>query len=158
MSIFRELGVRDGKDRVNEEVVYNIARAYTVIENQITKFLSAYNLSPAKFNILIAAKHAGKGEGVAQNAISKILLVTTSNITRMIDKLEKDEYVERIQQQGDRRVHIIRITKKGSDLLDAIWPHYKKKIDIMISSMFEKSEKTEFNMLLEKFKGITKEA
>jgi DNA-binding MarR family transcriptional regulator len=124
----------------------------------VAKFLTTYNLSPGKFNIMLAAKHAGKEKGIAQNAISKLLLVTTSNMTRMLDKLEKDGYVQRIDQAGDRRVHLIKITKKGSDLLDAIWPHYKEEIDKMISSMFEKSEKSQLNKLLEKFKSITKEA
>jgi Transcriptional regulators len=157
MSIFRELGVREGKDRINEEVVYNIARAYTTIENSITHFLSPYNLSPAKFNILLAAKHSGKEKGISQHTISKILLVTTSNITRMIDKLEKDAYVERIEQKGDRRVNLIRITKKGSDLLDAIWPHYKERVDKSIGSILSNPEKVQMNKLLEKVKEIAKE-
>ena len=158
MSIFRELGMREGKDRINEEVVYNIARAYTLIENHVTQFLAAYNLSPAKFNILLAAKHVGKEKGVPQNAISKLLLVTTSNITRMIDKLEKDEYVKRLNQKGDRRVNLIKITKKGSDLLDAIWPHYKEKVDKSVGSILSNPEKVQMNKLLEKFKGIVREA
>ncbi len=111
MSIFRELGIREGKDRINEEVIYNIAKAYTVIDGVISGFLSKYDLSPAKFNILLMVKHVGKNNGLSQNEISKLLLVTTSNITRMIDKLEQDKYVERVSQKGDRRVNLIKITK-----------------------------------------------
>ena len=154
MSIFREIGVREGKGRINEEVVYNIARAYTFIENYATQFLATYNLSSAKFNIMLVVKHSGKEKGIAQNAISKLLLVTTSNMTRMIDKLEQDGYVERVNQAGDRRVNLIKITKKGSDLLDAIWPHYKEKIDKLVGSSLSSSEKTQMNRLLEKIKGI----
>ena len=157
MNIFRELGIREGRDRVNEEVIYNIARAYTVIDNVISEFISKYDLSPAKFNILLMVKHVGKDKGLPQNEISKLLLVTTSNITRMIDKLEKDKYVERVSQKGDRRVNLIKITKKGSDLLDTIWPHYKAKIDSLISSDFTNVDKHKINKLLEQFKGIIKE-
>ena len=154
MNIFHELGLREGKDRMNEEVIYNVARAYTIIDNFIGKFLDTYNLGPAKFNILLMVKHVGKDKGISQQEISKLLLVTTSNMTRMIDKLEKDEYVERIDQEGDRRVNLIRITRKGSDLLNAIWPHYKEKIDSLIGSSFSKSEKNQLNKMLEKFKYI----
>ena len=154
MNIFHQLGVREGKDRMNEEVIYNIARAYTIIDNFISKFLETYNLSPAKFNILLMVKHVGKDEGIPQQEISKLLLVTTSNMTRMIDKLEKDEYVERLHQEGDRRVNLIKITKKGSDLLNAIWPHYKEKIDNLVESTFSKGEKNQLNKTLEKFKDI----
>ena len=154
MNIFHELGLKEGKDRMNEEVIYNVARAYTIFDSFISKFLETYNLSPAKFNILLMVKHVGKDNGIPQQEISKLLLVTTSNMTRMIDKLEKDEYVERIDQKGDRRVNLIRITRKGSDLLNAIWPHYREKIDSLIGSAFSKSEKNQLNKLLEKFKYI----
>lgn len=154
MNIFHELGVREGKDRMNEEVIYNIARAYTIIDTFISRFLETYNLSPAKFNILLMVKHVGKDKGIPQQEISKLLLVTTSNMTRMIDKLEKDEYVERVNQEGDRRVNLIKITKKGSDLLNAIWPHYKGKIDGLVESTFSKGEKNQLNKTLEKFKDI----
>ena len=156
MGIFRELGMREGKDRVNEEVVYNIVRSYSLIENYTTRFLAAYNLSPAKFNIMLTAKHIGKEKGVAQNAISKLLLVTTSNMTHMIDRLQKDEYVERVNQEGDRRVNLIKITKKGSDLLDIIWPHYKEKIDKLVGASLSNPEKTHINRLLEKIKDVVK--
>src|SRR3989338_7222783 len=154
MSIFRELGVREGKDRINEEVIYNIAKAYTVIDGVISGFLSKYDLSPAKFNILLMVKHVGKDKGISQNEISKLLLVTTSNITRMIDKLEKDKYVERISQKGDRRVNLIKITKKGSELLDTIWPGYKSMVDKLIEPTLLSSEKNQINKMLTKFKSI----
>jgi DNA-binding MarR family transcriptional regulator len=105
---------------------------------------------------MLAVKHVGKEKGIAQNAISKLLLVTTSNMTRMIDKLEKDGYVERVHQVGDRRVNLIKITKKGSDLLDAIWPHYKEKIDKPVGATLTNSEKVQMNKLLEKFNYVIK--
>jgi len=151
MNIFHELGVREGKDRMNEEVIYNVARAYAIIDTFISKFLETYNLSPAKFNILLMVKHVGRDKGIPQQEISKLLLVTTSNTTRMIDKLEKNEYVERAHKEGDRRVNLIRITKKGSDLLDAIWPHYKEKVNKFIESQFGKGDIHQLNKLLEKF-------
>ena len=156
MNIFRTLGIREGKDRINEEVIYNIAGVYTLLNNVISGFLSKYNLGPAKFNILLMVKHVGKEKGMPQNEISKLLLVTTSNITRMIDKLEKDKYVKRVSQKGDRRVNLIKITQKGSDLLDTIWPHYKGRIDNLISSDFASSDKKKVNELLEKFSSIIK--
>ena len=156
MSIFRQLGIREGEDRINEEVVYNIVRAYSLIDGKMSRFLATYNMSPAKFNILLAVKHIGKEKGIPQQEISKALLVTTSNMTHMIDKLEKESLVGRLSQAGDRRVNLIRITKKGSDLLDAVWPHYKKMVDGLIGSAYSAKEKKEINKLMGKF-TITEE-
>ncbi|MFC1698753.1 MarR family winged helix-turn-helix transcriptional regulator [Candidatus Omnitrophota bacterium] len=152
MSIFRELGIRSGKDRLNEEVVYNIARSYVYVEQAISNFLTKYNLSSAKFNILLMAKHRGEDKGLPQREISRLLLVTTSNITRMVDKLEKESYVERLAKEGDRRVNLIKITEKGATLLDEIWPHYKVMVDKLVASPLSAQDKLTIISLLEKFK------
>lgn len=152
MSIFRELGIPGGKDRLNEEVVYNIARSYVFLEQAISHFLSRYNLTSAKFNILLMVEHRGNNKGIAQNEISRLLLVTTSNITRMVDKLEKDDYVQRLAKEGDRRVNLIKITNKGSELLHEIWPHYKIMVDKLVLSQFSNQEKLTMINLLEKLK------
>ena len=156
MNIFHELGIQSGEDRINEEVIYNIARVYTTINNALSFFLAAYKISPAKFNILLMVKHVGRDKGMAQNEISKLLLVTTSNITRMIDKLQKEGCVERLAQEGDRRVHLVKITKKGSDLLDTIWPRYKETIDNLVGQGFSRKNKETINETLEKLRGFIK--
>lgn len=152
MNIFHELGIRSRENRINEEVIYNIARVYSVIDSAITLLLSPYGLSTAKFNILLLVKHVHEGKGIAQNEISQLLFVTTSNITRMIDKLENEGFVVRQAQEDDRRVNLIKITKKGSDILDVIWPHYKEIIDRIFSQDFRENEKKTMNESLEKLR------
>ena len=44
------------------------------------------------------------------------MYVTPSNITGIIDRLEKKGLVERIRQQGDRRVALITLTQSGQKL------------------------------------------
>ncbi|MBL7131476.1 MAG: MarR family transcriptional regulator [Candidatus Omnitrophica bacterium] len=156
MSILRELGVREGKDRINEEVIYSIANAYMHIDRIISAQLAKNKLSPAKFNILLMVKHVGKEKGLAQNEISKLLLVTTSNVTRMIDKLEKEGLAIRVLVKGDRRIKRIKITEKGSGLLDKVWPLYKDNVDFFVGDIFQKSEKQNLINLLSRL-GLSKE-
>ena len=152
MSIFRELGIRAGKDRLNEEVVYTIARSYVFLEQAISNFLYKYNLTPAKFNILLMAKHRGKDKDLPQNEVLRLLLVAILNITRMVDKFGKDSYVQRLVKKGDRRVNLIRIIDKGSALLDEIRLYFKTMIDNFTVSQFFDQEKLKMVNLLEKFK------
>ena len=132
MPIFSELGIRGGKNRKKEEFLYNMASCYALIERKIDKTLAIYGLSPVKMNALLVVKHAGKGKGLSQNNICKKIIVTAGNITRLIDRLEKDKLVERVSLAGDRRVNLIKITKKASNLLDKVWPVYKKKVDEIV--------------------------
>jgi DNA-binding MarR family transcriptional regulator len=135
---------------MNEEVIYSIARAYSFIDQDISHFLTQHNLTPAKFNILLTVKHEGKDKGIAQNKISRLLLVTISNISRMIDKLEKDGYVQRLAKAGDRRVNLIMITRNGSVLLDEIWPYYTERVNNLVSSHFSDLEKQKIINLLQR--------
>jgi DNA-binding MarR family transcriptional regulator len=45
-----------------------------------------------------------------------MLYVTPSNITGVIDRLEKKRLVERVRKVGDRRVALIQLTESGETL------------------------------------------
>lgn len=127
MSIFSELGLTSQKNRIHEEMLYNLAACYALIEREISQVLIPYDLSPVKMNALLIIKHVGGSKGLSQSDISRRLIVTAGNITRLMDRLEKEKLIERFSQEGDRRVNLIKITEKGSRLLDRTWPAYEAK-------------------------------
>jgi len=133
MSIFRELGIRDGKDRLKEELLYNLGYCYVTLEKKISEILAPYDLSSVKMNALLIIKHVGKERGLSQSELSKKMIVTAGNITRLIDRLQSEKLVERAPLKEDRRVNLLKITSKGSDLLDKAWPVYKRKVDQIVS-------------------------
>lgn len=98
------------------------------LNSYLDKVLSKVNLNTAKFNVLMIIKHVGQEKGLLQNEISNRLLVTASNITKMLDKLEIDSLITRNAKENDRRAKIIKITKQGSELLDEIWQEYQDAI------------------------------
>lgn len=48
--------------------------------------------------------------------MSRELYVTPSNITGIIDRLEKKGLVQRVRKEGDRRVALITLTQAGEQL------------------------------------------
>ena len=128
MDHFGSFGIEVGKKRFYEEAVYGVALVYAALYNEISAYLDRYGLSPAKMNALMIIKHQGKDTGISQIAIGKRLMVTASNMTRLIDNLEKDGLIERCAHRQDRRVNVIRITQKGAKLMDDIWPGYQQII------------------------------
>jgi DNA-binding MarR family transcriptional regulator len=71
-------------------------------------------------------------------------------MTRLLDKLEKEEYIERFSREGDRRVNLIKISKKGSDILNRVWPGYHTKI-LDIANSMDKEDLKEISQLLVKW-------
>ncbi len=141
MTSLKAFGVDDGKGKYYEEAIYSLALIYNVVTNEMTTYLDQFNLTPGKFNILMIIKHQGKNDGIPQVEISKRLIVTPSNMTKLIDKLEKDGLVERSALEGDRRVNIMNITSKGSKLLDAVWPGYIEKLKKLIGGLNQGQQK-----------------
>jgi DNA-binding MarR family transcriptional regulator len=48
-------------------------------------YFKGYKLTPVKFNTLLLVKHLGGSEGLSQNDICHHLIVSPSNITRLIN-------------------------------------------------------------------------
>ena len=142
-------GVPKGGDRYYEKVIYSLALLYNVLSSEIAAYLKEYNLTIGKMNILMAIKHQGGKEGIMQVEISKHLIVTPSNMTKMIHKLEKEKLVSRHALAGDRRVNIIKITPKGSDLLDLVWKGYDAKLRSLIKNMSVDQQKVLADMLMD---------
>lgn len=63
---------------------------------------------------------AKEENGLKLSDLGKNLLVTKSNITGLIDRLERDDYVVRAVTADDRRVLIARVTEKGTRTLEKI--------------------------------------
>jgi DNA-binding MarR family transcriptional regulator len=52
-------------------------------------------------------------EGLKMNELSRRLMVTGGNVTAIVDQLEKEGLVERLDEPADRRAFRIRLTRTG---------------------------------------------
>lgn len=52
-------------------------------------------------------------EGLKMNELSRLLMVTGGNVTAIVDQLEKEGLVERLDEPADRRAFRIRLTRTG---------------------------------------------
>src|SRR5262249_32315826 len=73
-----------------------------------------------QFDVLVQL--ARQGEGLSFVELSRKLLVTSGNLTGIIDRLERDGFVAREPDASDRRVVRIRLTEKGSELIARLVP------------------------------------
>src|SRR3990170_8355741 len=55
-------------------------------------------------------RHPG---GLKMNELSRLLMVTGGNVTAIVDQLEKEGQVERLDDSADRRAFRIRLTRSG---------------------------------------------
>ncbi len=154
MDYFKTYKIEVGKGKHREEMVYGVVLVYNLINKEVSEYLSPFNLSVAKFNVLMAIKHVGGKEGISQIDIGNRLIVSTSNMTRILDKLEREGLIIRSSQEGDRRVNVVKVTKEASDLLDKIWPGYEKLIEELGSKLEVHEQKVAAGLLIKWFEEL----
>ena len=137
----KSFGIEVGKGKHHEEAIYSVALLYNLLSSEIERYLQKFGLSAGKLNVLVTIRNRGGEEGISQVDISKNLIVSPANMTKLLDKLEKEGLVTRGAQEGDRRVNIIRITPKGEKLLDQLWPGYLKTLEELGKKLSQKDQK-----------------
>jgi len=90
-------------------------------------FFAPWDLSPSQFNVLNLLY--GLPEGLSQTELGRQLIVHRSNVTGLVDRLEKRGLVKRRELAGDRRVYQIVLTAEGSRVMEAVLPLYHRKAE-----------------------------
>lgn len=71
-------------------------------------------------------------EGLKMNELSRLLMVTGGNVTAIVDQLEKEGLVERLDEPDDRRAFRIRLTKSGErTFIDMARAHEEWVVDLL---------------------------
>ena len=99
-----------------------LSRALQSIEKQVIQNIKSCGLNLTEFGVLELLYH--KGDQPIQKIGQKILLASSS-ITYVVDKLEQKNYLVRKACPTDRRVTHASITEEGKKLMDEIFPQHK---------------------------------
>ncbi|MFY3793205.1 MarR family winged helix-turn-helix transcriptional regulator [Ureibacillus sp. MALMAid1270] len=89
-------------------------------------------INPTEFAVLELLFH--KGDQPIQ-AIGKKILIASSSITYVVDKLEEKQYVTRKACPTDRRVTYASITDEGKKLMEQIFPTHIEKIEEIFNEL-----------------------
>ncbi|WP_062353627.1 MarR family winged helix-turn-helix transcriptional regulator [Bacillus kwashiorkori] len=116
-----------------------LTRALEAIQKQIIKDIKNYNLNLSEFSVLELLYH--KGDQPIQKIGQKVLLASSS-ITYVIDKLEEKKYIKRKACPKDRRVTYAVITDEGKNFMDGIFPKHKKAISQIMAGLSTEEKAT----------------
>ncbi|MDM5230571.1 MarR family winged helix-turn-helix transcriptional regulator [Lysinibacillus pakistanensis] len=135
------------EDNRNLKAFTVLFRAYQTIQEATRRDLLQYDLNQTEFSVLEFLYH--RGEQPIQ-VIGKRILIASSSITYVIDKLEQKGYVYRFACAKDRRVTYIFLTDEGRALLEEIFPKHEQKIN----EIFEVLDPEELKTMILSLKKI----
>ena len=100
------------------KALLNIIYTANWISSEQSVFFKPFGISSQQYNILRILK--GAGEPIKVQAIKERMLERSPNATRLMDKLNDKQLINRLPCPNDRRVVHIEITNKGLSLINDI--------------------------------------
>jgi MarR family 2-MHQ and catechol resistance regulon transcriptional repressor len=116
-----------------------LIRAGESLNTRVHHHLAEFGVSASQFAVLEVLKHLGSQ---CQKDLSGKLLKTGGNMVMIVDNLEKRGLVRRDRQGNDRRYVTVRLTQKGQELIDEIFPKHVQNIvdELNILNLKEQEE------------------
>jgi DNA-binding MarR family transcriptional regulator len=108
--------------------------------------LEKQGLTPPQFYVLATIGYAG---GLPFGEIGAKMMVTVSNLTGIVDRLEEKKLVSRKRDERDRRVVHVVLTEKGARLYKSTIPLFEKSISAIFAAV-DKSQQKKLSALLRK--------
>lgn len=136
------------------KAIFELIKTGHWITDSVTKELKEFGIYEPQFNVLRILKGA-KGKPLSVNTILERMMQKSSNVTRIVDKLEARALVERTLSKEDRRRMDIIITEEGEELLLKL----NEKVDKLHNPLKNNLTDDEFETLeklILKFKGDQK--
>ena len=99
-----------------EQAVLDLLRTTEFLSRPFDQLMKAEDLSATQYNVLRILR--GASEGLACGEIGNRMITHDSDITRLLDRMEKRGLISRSRDAQDRRMVLTRITPGGLDLLE----------------------------------------
>ncbi|UOF90216.1 MarR family transcriptional regulator [Fodinisporobacter ferrooxydans] len=110
----RLLPIVDGQVTSIEALLRHIS---TVIRRKGREILSDFCITPPQFDALLFLNEHGD---LTIGELSNKMYLAYSTTTDLVDRMERNQLVERIRDQNDRRVVRLRMMQKGSELIEKV--------------------------------------
>ena len=105
------------------ELVSAVMATADAFLHESRRLFRPHGLSGAQYNLLNVV--ALSTAGLSQRELSDHLVVDRSNITGLLDRMEKAGWVRRTDHPVDRRVYRVVLTPAGRTLWEKVTPQYR---------------------------------
>ena len=140
--------VMDNQDPIRE-IIYQI-RKLIQVEKLHTKYLMKnYQVSTPQLNCILTLYENGP---LSISQIGRLVLLKSSTVTGIIDRLEKKKLVKRMRISTDRRVVIIKLTAEGKMFAQNTPPPIQKNM----MERLKRLPKTEVEKIVHSLNTLTK--
>ena len=123
-----------------------LLRVAAELHGTLGQHFGRYNLSHGRFVVLIML-HTTPGGEMCCSDIADSVGVSRATMTGLLDGLERDELIRRVDHREDRRRITITLTANGRRLLDQILPDHFRRVAGLMSNLSANDRKKLLELL-----------
>jgi DNA-binding MarR family transcriptional regulator len=101
----------------------------------------------AWYDVLLELERAGEA-GLRPFELERALLLAQYNLSRLLDRIEREGLIERAPAPQDGRGHVLRLSARGGLMRKAMWPVYSRAIEAAVGSCLDETEAKTLSALL----------
>ena len=109
----------DTHETPEREIYLLLQHVAGAFEQELAVVLRPAGITPQQYHVLRVLRDAGPG-GLACSAVGERSVSGDPDVTRLLDRLEKQGWASRAREPADRRVVTARITNDGLRLLEEL--------------------------------------
>ena len=129
------------------DTLIKLNRSANAVQARLAPLLQKdFGLTESQFGILEALYHLGP---LNQGELCRKILRSGSNVTTVVDNLERDGLVRRVRDETDRRVQVVHVTEQGRTLLERSLPQHIGRVVALLSAL-DPDEQRELGRLCRK--------
>jgi DNA-binding MarR family transcriptional regulator len=133
-----------------------LVRAQQLLLERVEAELKKAGLPPLRWYDVLLELHRAGSRGLRQFEVGAAVLLSKYNVSRLIDRLEKEKLLERYVCEEDGRGARVQITATGRDLLKRMWPVYGAAISEHFAQHYNRTELKQLAGLLERVPGVAR--
>lgn len=115
------------------------AEAYAGLAARLACQTAEHGLSPVEFEVLIRLARSPDSQ-LRMTDLSCQTSLTTSGVTRVVDRLERDNLVRRAACPTDRRSSYAVLTPQGRNRLDAVLPGHLELVERWLTGLLDPAQ------------------
>jgi DNA-binding MarR family transcriptional regulator len=121
-----------------------ISILYRYGQNHISRQLGSYGIGSGQYIFLLALY---KKDGISQEEISDHLKIEKATTAKAMKRLEKEGYIKRNTDSGDKRAYKVFLTQKALDLKPVIHNLLKNWAEVLMADLTENEKETIYQLL-----------
>jgi DNA-binding MarR family transcriptional regulator len=128
MPLQQELGFPKPIEEPSHEAVLNILVTADMLAKEGERVVRPAGLTESQFNVLMLLMYQSDGGEMDQTTLGRMLVVNRSNVTGLVDRMEKAGLVVRVPDPRDRRVKRVSTTPAGRRALKDAEALYMERV------------------------------